>query len=331
MFARLRFLPIAALLIALAAHHAVAQGFFGELQMFEDGSKISLDVTLDASDVEATDSTGTDTSVTESKTESGAFRYEAILFNFGNPDSKRPKNNTMTFQVGVTGKRDQSNQTSASIQQDNDRKFSLAYAGFGFNDIGAEGFGFFVVASRSSRKNSFTYFDYREIQETEIDNQYGAMLSLGIILIGAVRGNQLIDLTIEDPGRPLISESYEFQFDGAIAGFHIHLDDEDSQFNGFFMRKKIPFTPGNALDLDEGVEEVRVLFLKFGGFVLKGKDTTRRQAFIGESLNEIREKEVEIGTELGSGVTISLKFNNTLNIQEFIRLNNPADTAKQDQ
>ncbi|MEE8435778.1 MAG: hypothetical protein V3S64_13420, partial [bacterium] len=156
--------------------------------MFQDGSKLSVDVTLDASNVDATDSTGTENTVTESKTEAGAFRYEAILFHFGKVDTKRTKNQTMTFQMGWTGERDRFSQTSSSILQEHDRKVSVGYAGLGFNDIGVEGFGFHMVASRSSRSNLFTYFEYKENQDIQIDYQYGAMLSLGIIQIGVVQG-----------------------------------------------------------------------------------------------------------------------------------------------
>lgn len=311
----------------LAASLAHGQGFFGEFQMLRAGSKISLDRTLDSTDQNTQDSAGLYQTTTEQKTEEGAARYEAILFRFDGRNAKNPKAGTLSFQLGWTGKRERSTDTDSTFTQDRDEKISHGYFGIGFNDVAGEGFGLMLVASRNSQNQLFQYSGYQESQSVQIDSQYGAMLTLGFLLVGAVKGEQLLDLTIEDPGRPTVNETYRFDFTGSIVGFHIHLDHEGeggSEFNGILIHKKTPFTPGSSLNLDAGEFKIRQLYLKLGPLILEGTDTYRRLAVLGEFLNESREKKGGIGLQINNSLTVSLNRVETKATNRFNRLNNPS-------
>lgn len=284
---------------------AMALEFFGEKRAFQQGSMLAFSSSLNSQNIVSSSPAGQNNDQNRAKAQEGAIVLDLAY-----------------FKVGLAGEKTRSSNLSTGLFQTNDRTFGTGFAALVFHGLFSEGIDFAIVGSRNSVYDKFFYNGFQREERSRVESQTGVLLRLWFVFLGFVKGRNLTELTISDPGRPLILEEYPFDFEARVVGLGFG-EEGEFRFGITVFRKDIPMVPGNVVDQGEGFEKNRSVILQFHSLTLSGSENLTRKSYIGEILSETEETEISLAWTVGDGLEFNLSSTRILATDQFIQFNNP--------
>jgi hypothetical protein len=286
---------------ALAAAGAPARGetFFPEIQVLNARSYVSL--TLSArSDDATTDST--DGSVTPATSQQEV-------------DSQRLQVNLRLGPLGLGGLAggQQLRKATDSFRLKDEQTHGAAYLALGLTGlIDDDRLVLLVSQGTSTERYSFEDFGFGLYERREtLENRLraGLLYRISVFLVGYAQGQIRDTLSIDDPGRAPIRETFDFPSSVRIAG--LIFESRNTLLRLILERLETPGQQGTAVDREPGFADHVEATVGLGFLELSANRTRFERTFRPEEYRHLTETEYALGLGLGDNFRVSASQTDT--------------------
>ena len=299
----------AVLALLWAPAPASAQAFFGldETLRADSGIELTYGHTTDHSGdgINPADDTASDV---ETRRANARVAYRALI-------------------AGALGSSLRNHQVTSTVDQTEVTHRSAAYGALAFDGVFTKDNDRLFLEVNSNRTHEeFAYNGYQRRLDSLVSHEWGIAYRLGFLMLGYARGEERLQLRIDDPSGPTFTqELFGFPYRARLAGLFFG-DPGRVSLGLVAARKDSPAVSGTTIDKEAGFEELKRVELRLFRLALSARQTRVLSAFTGDASSDVIERTTGLSLNVTPVFTFGLSQTVTTSQRQAIVLGTPATT-----